>query len=139
MVRMVQRFLVAAVLVTGSLMTNDGAEASVPGTDRGCGKVSFEYSLARVDPGQVFDMDLGVENCSDRTERLRLHVRSSGPCDFIHPHPHTIVLPGRFAVFQSTLFVGPACPGRYSVRVWLTLRETQGRLDTAGDGFSVRR
>jgi hypothetical protein len=113
------------------------AAGSTIRASRPCGEVKFEYSLARVRPGQAMDMDLVVGNCSHRGERLRVHARSHGPCPFPHPVDHTYSLPGRSGVGSSALILAPSCAGRYSVHVKLTLAGEHRVLDVASDGFVV--
>jgi hypothetical protein len=106
---------------------------------RSCGRVAFDYGLHRVGGGEVFDMDLNVTNCSERTERLRVRVRSRGPCAFAHPAAYTYRLLPHYSVGLSALIVAPSCPGRYSVHIRLTLAAHRHALDIAGDGFVVGR
>jgi hypothetical protein len=130
----------AAILAAGLFISSGGvALASASGPDRACGQVTFDYSFVRVVAGELMDMDLSIVNCSTHTERLRLHVRTSGPCAFPHPVAHTYKLIPHFAVASTALIISPSCEGHYSVRVKLTLRGTRAVLDTARDGFSVRR
>ena len=135
------RIVLLVIVVTGLLAPADvsslAAESQKP--NRGCARVSFDYSLARVVAGDLMDMDLGILNCSDHVERLRLHVKATGPCAFLHPHAHTYPLPANFAVGSTSLMLAPSCPGRYSVHLRLTLAGHRPVLDAASDGFSVRR
>ena len=114
------------------------ANASTQHADRPGGVVTFDYSPTRVDAGDLVDMDLSIGNCSDQVERLRLRVRTSGPCSFPHPVRHTYKLDPHFAVGSSSLIVAPSCRGRYSVRLKLTLAGSHVVLDTARGGFFVR-
>lgn len=135
-----RRVVASAIVALATLvLVGEGAVASASVSDRPCGRVSFDYTLQRVVAGELMDMDLGIENCSDRTERLRLRVRTSGPCAFAHPVRHTYELPPHVAVSSTSLILSPSCEGRYSVRVRLTLVRSRAVLDAASDGFSVRR
>jgi hypothetical protein len=128
------------------LLTVGVADAGIPPAagstikaTRPCGEVRFEYSAARVRPGGAMDMDLIVNNCSHRLERLRVHAQSHGPCPFFHPVDHTYILPAQAGVGQSALMLVPSCAGRYSGHVKLTLAGQHRVLDVASDGFVVRR
>jgi hypothetical protein len=113
------------------------AAGSTIRASRPCGDVRFEYSVARAQPGQAMDMDLVVENCSQRHERLRVQARSHGPCPFAHPVDHTYNLPGQSGVGSSAFILAPSCAGRYSVHVKLTLAGQRRPLDVASDGFVI--
>jgi hypothetical protein len=115
------------------------AAGSTIRASRPCGEVSFEYSSARTRPGQAMDMDLIVNNCSHRLERLRVHARSHGPCPFPHPADHTYSLPAQSGVGGFALILAPSCAGRYAVHVKLTLAGQHHVLDVASDGFTVHR
>ncbi|MGN6676516.1 MAG: hypothetical protein ACTHKL_01880, partial [Streptosporangiaceae bacterium] len=65
------------------------AAATTLRESRPCGEVTFEYSAARVHPGDAMDMELTVDNCSRHSERLRVQARAHGPCPFPHPVDHT--------------------------------------------------
>jgi hypothetical protein len=101
--------------------------------------VTFEYSAARVRPGEAMDMELGVGNCSRRLEHLRVHVRSHGPCRFARPVAHTYAMPAGTGVTGFSLILVPSCKGRYSVHVKMTLAGHHRVLDVASDGFVVQR
>ena len=115
------------------------AAGSTIRASRPCGDVQFEYSIARAQPGQAMDMDLVLGNCSHGRERLRVHVRSHGPCRFPHPVDHTYSLPGQSGVGSSAFILAPSCAGRYSVHVKLTLAGQHRVLDVASDGFVIHR
>jgi len=128
-----------AFLLTMGVASFPSAAASATHASRPCGEVMFEYSAARVQPGQTMDMELIVNNCSHRPERLRVNARSHGPCHFAHPVDHTYSLPAQWGVGSSTLLLVPSCAGRYSVHIKLELAGQHRALDVAGDGFAVRR
>src|SRR5262249_1353880 len=113
------------------------AVGSTRHASRPCGEVRFEYSVARARPRGAMDMDLIVNNCSHRLERLRVHARSHGPCPFFHPVDHTYILPAQAGVGQSALMLVPSCKGRYSAHVKLTLAGQHRVLDVASDGFVI--
>jgi hypothetical protein len=115
------------------------AAGSTIKASRPCGEVRFEYSAARARPGQGMGVELIVNNCSHRLERLRVHARSHGPCPFFHPVDHTYILPGQAGVGGSGLMLAPSCAGRYSVHVKLTLAGQHRVLDVASDGFVIHR
>lgn len=127
---------VGAVLVTPGMSPAFGKSTQ---SDRPCGRVGFDYSLDRPVAGQLMDMDLNIVNCSDHEERLRLQVKTSGPCPFPHPVAHTYELPPDFGVFSSALVIAPSCVGRYSAHVKLTIAGSRRVLDVAGDGFFLTR
>jgi hypothetical protein len=131
---------IVAAIAAAALVTPQAtpAVARRP-ADRSCGHVSFDYSVSRVAPGQLLDMDLGIVNCSNHAERLRLRVRSLGPCAFPHPVAHTYRLPAHSAVGSTSLILAPSCPGRYSVHLRITLPRDRAVLDIASDAFSVQR
>ena len=113
------------------------AAGSTRHVSRPCGEVTSEYSAARARPGDATDMDLIVNNCSHRLERLRVHARSHGPCPFPHPVDHTYILPAQAGVGEFALVLLPSCPGRYSVHLKLTLAGHHPVLDVASDGFVI--
>jgi len=113
--------------------------ASTRHASRPCGEVTFEYSASRPHPREEMDMDLIVENCSDRPERLRIHARSHGPCSFPHPADHTYSMPAQSGVGGFSLVLVPSCKGRYSVQVKLTVAGQHRVLDVANDGFVLHR
>src|SRR5262249_31479300 len=113
------------------------AAASSRHASRPCGEVTFEYSAALAQPGEAMDMDLFLGNCSHRPERLRVQVRSHGPCRFSHQVAHTYSFPAQSGVEQSALMLVPSCKGRYSAHVKLTLAGQHRALDVASDGFVV--
>jgi hypothetical protein len=58
---------VALLLTMGVAVAGaPSAGASTRHASRPCGEVTFEYSAARVQPGEAMDMDLFVGNCSHR-------------------------------------------------------------------------
>ena len=137
------RLVNLAVLVL--LLTVGFAGVGVPSAaattlreSRPCGEVTFEYSAARVHPGDAMDMELTVDNCSRHSERLRVQARAHGPCPFPHPVDHTYSFPALSGVGSSALVLAPSCPGPYSVDVKLILVSQDRTLDVAGDGFVVR-
>jgi hypothetical protein len=89
--------------------------------------------------GELMDMGLGIVNCSDHAEQLRLRVDATSPCAFPHPVGHVYRLAAHFAVGSTSLVVVPSCRGHYSVRLRLTLAGSRPVLDTAQDGFAVGR
>jgi hypothetical protein len=131
---------VGAALLLAMGVAGAGAPSAAAGTrhaSRPCGVVTFEYSAARVHPGEAMDMDLFLGNCSHRPERLRVQVRSHGPCRFFHPVEHTYSFRAQSGVEQSVLMLVPSCNGRYSAHVKLTLAGQHRVLDVASDGFVV--
>ena len=135
------RTLLLVSLAVGSVVRSGAspAAATTGPTDRPCGRLTFDYGLPRVEPGVAMDMDMSIANCSNHTERLRLHVRSSGPCTFAHPAPHTWRLTANSGFGMSALFITPSCPGRYSVHLRLTLKKSRIVLDAANDGFVIEK
>ena len=130
-----------AVALIGSVV-GSGASPAAAGTgptDRPCGGLTFDYGLPHLEPGVATDMDMSITNCSSHTERLRLHVRSSGPCAFAHPAAHTYRLTANSGFGMSALFITPSCPGRYSVHLRLTLKKSRIVLDAANDGFVIEK
>ena len=106
------RISVALLLTMGFVGVGiPSAAGSTIRASRPCGDVQFEYSIARAQPGQAMDMDLVLGNCSHGRERLRVHVRSHGPCRFPHPVDHTYSLPGQSGVGSSAFILAPSCAG----------------------------
>jgi hypothetical protein len=139
--RKVARHLMLLAVIGASIVTPamSPAHGKPTQSDRPCGRVAFDYSLDRPVAGQLMDMDLSIVNCSDHEERLRLHVKASGPCPFAHPVATTYTLPPDFGVSSSALIIAPSCFGRYSVHVKLTIAGSRRVLDVAGDGFFLTR
>ena len=134
-------FQIGVVLLLTVGFAGVGVTSAVATTlreSRPCGDVTFEYSAARVHPGDAMDMELIVDNCSRHPERLRVHARSHGPCRFPHPVDHTYSLSALSGVGSFALVLAPSCPGQYSVDVKLILVSQDRTLDIAGDGFVVR-
>src|SRR5215813_12778460 len=124
------RIGVALLLTMGVAGTGTpSAGASTSHASRPCGELTFDYSAARAQPGEAMDMDLFLGNCSHRPERLRVQVRSHGPCRFFHPVEHTYNFPAQSGVEQSVLMLVPSCKGRYSVHVKLTVAGEHRVLD----------
>ena len=134
------RYRIGVVLLLTIGIAGAGIPAAAGSTiraSRPCGDVTFEYSAARARPGGAMDMDLIVNNCSHRLERLRVHARSHGPCPFFHPVDHTYILPAQAGVGQSALMLVPSCKGRYSAHLKLTFAGQHRVLDVASDGFVI--
>jgi hypothetical protein len=108
--------------------------APVPGQSP-CGLVDLSYSSHVVHAGDLFDMDLTIENCSDIPEHLLLKVQSAGPCPFPHPRRAVYDLGPHEGVGSSALVIAPECPGPYRVRVGLVLADRP--LDRDAAGFRV--
>jgi hypothetical protein len=94
--------------------------------------VVLSYSSHVVHPGDLFDMDLTIENCSDVPEHLLLKVHSVGPCPFPHPTRAAYDLGPHEGVRSFALVIAPDCPGPYRVRVGLVLADWPLDRDTAG-------
>ena len=137
--RKVARHLILLAVVGAGLVTPGMSPAYGKQSDRPCGLIGFDYSVSRPVAGQLMDMDLNIANCSDHEERLRVHVKTSGPCPFPHPVAHIYELPPDFGVFASALVIAPSCVGRYSAHVKLTIAGSHRVLDVAGDGFFLTR
>jgi hypothetical protein len=127
-----------AAVVAASLVPGHAVASANPGA-KPCGHVVFAYDSERVSRGDRFAMGLTVTNCSDQTERLRVRARSSGPCEFAHPATHTYRVLSQYSVGRAAVIDAPSCPGRYSVRIRLTLAGQHRVLDTARGGFIVKR
>jgi hypothetical protein len=102
---------------------------------RPCANLEISYSLHTVEPGQVFDYSIAVENCSNRPRTIRVRIGSFGPCDFPHPSTATYKLPAHLAVQADALVVAPSCRGRYRVSGKAIIRGTV--VARAHAGFTV--
>ena len=118
--------------VVGVAVGISGADAA---RHRRCANLEISYSLRTVEPGQVFDYSIAVENCSNRARTIRVRISSFGPCDFPHPSSAKYRLPAHFAVQADALVVAPSCRGSYGVGGKAIIRGTV--VARAYAGFTV--
>jgi hypothetical protein len=116
MLSSVHRWLIALLILVTTLALPAAPALPVEQTEP-CGRVDLFYFPTHVPPGQLMEMWLTVENCSQMFESLAVDARPSGPCRFVYPEDAQYDLEPGLAVTQIVTFPAPRCPGVYRARV----------------------
>jgi hypothetical protein len=88
-----------------------------------------------VRPGELFEFQESLANCSKKTRRIHVRIHAYGPCDFPRTSSATYRLEPDSGFTGIGLAIVPSCRGRYRVVGKAIVR---GRVvDRARAGFTV--
>jgi hypothetical protein len=126
--------LVVLVFVASSLAALAAVQEATA-KPRPCVRLDLSYSPHVVRPGELFEFQESLTNCSQRTRSIRVRIDAFGPCDFL-PSSSAVYRLGPDSGFTGIgLAFVPSCRGRYRVVGKAIVR---GRIvDRARAGFTV--
>jgi hypothetical protein len=123
------------LVFAASILVALAAAQAAAAKPRPCVELDLSFSPHVVRPGELFEFQESVTNCSQKTRRIRVRIHAQGPCDFPHTSSATYRLEPGWAVTGIGLAVVPSCQGRYRVIGKAIVR---GRIvDRARAGFTV--
>jgi hypothetical protein len=126
--------LALLVFAASILVAVAGAQGAAA-KPRPCVDLELSFSPHVVHPGELFEFQESLANCSHKTRRIRVRIDSFGPCDFLPSSSTTYRLSPDTGFTGIGLAIVPSCRGRYRVVGKAIVR---GRvIDRARAGFTV--